>query len=89
MVSLVVREGAVYLVALRDGGCDNDDATFDGFPLLIYIEGCVKPWEKSMKPRAVCRSRGRSYLVALRDGCCGNDDELQVTHRTHVLGNIC
>ena len=42
-----------------------------------------------MKPRAVCRSRGRSYLVALRDGCCGNDDELVVAHRTHVLGNIC
>ena len=27
-------------VAIRDGRCDNDDATFDSFP-LIYIGGCV------------------------------------------------
>ena len=29
------------LVALRDGRCDNDDATFDSFPLL-YTGGCVR-----------------------------------------------
>ena len=40
MVSLVVREGAVFFVALRDGRCDNDDATFDSFPFL-HIGGCV------------------------------------------------
>ena len=27
-------------VAIRDGRCDNDDATFDCFP-LIYIDGCI------------------------------------------------
>ena len=27
-------------VAIRDGRCDNDDATFDSFP-LIYIGGCI------------------------------------------------
>ena len=36
---LVVREGAVCLVALRDGHCDNDDATFDDF--RSYILGDV------------------------------------------------
>ena len=40
VMSLVVRESGVCLVALRDGRCDNDDATFDSFPLL-YIGGCV------------------------------------------------
>ena len=39
VVSLVVREGAVCLVALRDGRCDNDDATFDSF--RSYILGDV------------------------------------------------
>ena len=28
------------LVAIRDGRCDNDDATFDRFPLL-YIGKCI------------------------------------------------
>ena len=32
--------GHSCLVALRDGQCDNGDATFDSFPLL-YIGGCV------------------------------------------------
>ena len=39
VVSLVVREGAVCLVALRDGRCDNDDAGFDNF--RPYILGDV------------------------------------------------
>ena len=37
--ALAVREGAVCLVALRDGRCDNDDATFDSF--RSYILGDV------------------------------------------------
>ena len=32
--------GCSCLVALRDGRCDKDDATFDSLPLL-YIGGCV------------------------------------------------
>ena len=32
--------GCSCLVALRDGRCDNGDATFDSSPLL-YIGGCV------------------------------------------------
>ena len=32
--------GRSYMVALRDGRRDNDDATLDNFPLL-YIERCV------------------------------------------------
>ena len=45
-------------------------------------------WEKSMQPRAACRSREHSYLVALRDGCCDNGDRLVVAHRSHALRNI-
>ena len=45
-------------------------------------------WEKSMQPRAICRSRDRNHLVAPRDGCCDNDDGLVVAHRSHVLRNI-
>ena len=37
VVPLVVREGAVFLVELRDGRCDNDDVTFDSNSFL-YIE---------------------------------------------------
>ena len=37
VVPVVVREGAVCLVALRDGRCDNDDVTFDSISIL-YIE---------------------------------------------------
>ena len=29
-----------FSVAIRDGRCDNDDATFDSLP-LIYIGGCI------------------------------------------------
>ena len=29
-----------YLVEIRDGRCNNDDAAFDSF-LLIYIGGCI------------------------------------------------
>ena len=42
VVSLVVREGAVCLVALRDGRCDNDDATFDSFPFIYIYWGMCK-----------------------------------------------
>ena len=83
MASLFVREGTACLVAFRDGRCDNDDATFDSFPLL-YMS-----WEKPMQARAVCRSRGRSYLVEVRDGCCDNADGLVVAHLLDVLGNMC
>ena len=39
-MSLVVREGAVFLVALCDGRCDNnDDEIFDDF--RSYILGDV------------------------------------------------
>ena len=37
MVPLVVREGAVCLVALRDGRCDIDDAAFDSFSLFNIL----------------------------------------------------
>ena len=37
VVPLVVREGAVCLVTLRDGRCDNDDATFDSFSLFYTL----------------------------------------------------
>ena len=59
MVSLVVREGAVCLVAFRDGRCDNDDATFDSFPLL-YIRGCVTVIGEAEVAACRCRSGGRS-----------------------------
>ena len=39
VVTLVVREGAVCLVALRDGRCDNDDTVFDSFH--SYLMGDV------------------------------------------------
>ena len=40
VVSLIVRESVVCLVALRDGRCDDGDVAFDSFPLL-YILGDV------------------------------------------------
>ena len=64
------------MVALRDGRCDNDDATFDsiifsfiGFSSGIYIMGSVMAVVVPLVVRecAVC-------LVALRDGRCDNDD---------------
>ena len=61
VVSLVVREGAVCLVALRDGCCDNDDVTFNsifsflyiGILCWIYIVGAFwQPWCRSWFERA-------------------------------------
>ena len=31
---------SALLGRIRDGRCDNDDATFDCFP-IIYIDGCI------------------------------------------------
>ena len=54
-MSLVLREGAVCLVALRDGRCDNDDAKFDSFSFIpgIYFGGCVSV--KGEVEAAACR----------------------------------
>ena len=38
VVPLVVQEGAVCLVAPRDGHWDNDEATFDSFRSYILGE---------------------------------------------------
>ena len=51
-VCLVVREGAGCLVALRDGRCDNDDATFDNFRSYI-LGGRVAVIGEAEVPRVV------------------------------------
>ena len=38
VVPLVVREGAVCLVALCDGRCDIDDVTFDSFRSYVLAD---------------------------------------------------
>ena len=45
-VVAVSLRGRSFLVALRDGRCDNDDATFDTFPLL-YIGGVCNSHRRS------------------------------------------
>ena len=65
MVPLVVREGAVCLVALRDGRCDNDDVTFDSIFCRSYTSGFYAEyimWERSGSRGVVRGSRGRSSL---------------------------
>ena len=61
-------------VAIRDGRCDNDDATFDCFP-LIYRRMYKR------HGRSQC-SRGPSSFE-----CCDNDDSFVVTYPLHALGN--
>ena len=51
-------------VAIRDGRCDNDDATFDSFP-LICIGGCISVIGESEVAACRCRS------VALCDEILG------------------
>ena len=58
-VCLVVREGAVCLVALRDGRCDNDDATFDNFRSYI-LGGRVAVIGEAEVAACRCRSSERS-----------------------------
>ena len=50
---LVVQEGAVCLVTLRDGRCDIDDATFDSFSLFYILGDVEASWDKSMQPRVL------------------------------------
>ena len=60
MVPLVVREGAVCLVVVRDGRRDNDDVTFNSISFLyvgilcgIYDVGAFRqPWCRSWFERA-------------------------------------
>ena len=65
MVSLVVREGAVFLVVYYDGRCDDDDATFDSFR-FIYIEGCVTVIGESEVARVVSFKRAQLIRRAMR-----------------------
>ena len=58
-VCLVVREDAVCLVALRDGRCDNDDATFDNFRSYI-LGGRVTVIGEADVAACRCRSSERS-----------------------------
>ena len=76
------------LVAIRNGRCDNDDATFDSFPLLS-IGKWLSVMGEDNAPAGPCRSREHSYLVAFHDVCCCNDDRLVATDRSHALGNTC
>ena len=77
VVSLVVRESAVCLVALRDGRCDNDDVTFDsifsflhiGILCWIYICGSVLAAVVSLVVL-----EGAVHSVAFCDGRCDIDD---------------
>ena len=63
MVSLVVREGAVCLVAPRDGSCDNDDVTFESIRFLyIGILYGIDMWERSGSRGVARGSRGCSLL---------------------------
>ena len=55
----MVREGAVCLVALRDGRCDNDDATFDNFRSYI-LGGRVAVIGEAEVAACRCRSSERS-----------------------------
>ena len=55
----MVREGAVCLVALRDGRCDNDDAKFDNFRSYILV-GRVAVIGKAEVAACRCRSSERS-----------------------------
>ena len=59
VVPLLVREGAVCLVALRDEHCDNDDATFDSFRSYI-LGGSVAVIGEAEVAACGCRSRERS-----------------------------
>ena len=77
-----------YLVASRDGRCDNDDrlvATYRSHALRnICLYGSV------FGNRGVARcSRGRSYLVALRDGCCDNGDATSESITFSYIGILC
>ena len=54
----MVREGAVCLVALRDGRCDNDDATFDNFRSYILGGRVAVIGEAEV---AACRCRSREH----------------------------
>ena len=73
------------MVALRDGRCDNDDATFDSLPLL-YIGGCVTAIEEAEV--AACRLSFKKGAVALSRYAmiyCDNDDGHLVAYRSRVL----
>ena len=91
VVSLVVREGAVCLVALRDGCCDNDDVTFDSIFLFLYI-GILcwiynvgafwQPWCRSWLERA---QFARSRFVT---GAATMTTRHFNSFRSYILGDV-
>ena len=91
VVSLVVRESAVCLVALRDGRCDNDDVTFDsifsflyiGILCWIYIVGAFwQPWCRSWSERA---QFARSRFVT---GAATMTTRHFNSFRSYILGDV-
>ena len=78
------------MVALRDGRCDNDDATFESitFPYVGIL--CEYIMLERSGSRGVARcSRGCSFLVALRDGRCDNDDATFQSVTLPYIGILC
>ena len=62
-----------YLVALRDGCCDNGDRLVVANRSHALRNICQRGERSGSREAARC-SRGRSCLVVFRDGRCDNDD---------------
>ena len=74
-----------YLVASRDGRCDNDDSFVVTYPLHALGKLCYGSGSGSRDVCLVVRE-GAVCLVALRDGRCDNDDATFDNFRSYILG---
>ena len=81
--------GRSYLVALRDGYCDNGDATSESitFSYIGILCGIYDIGAFCSRGIARC-SRARSCLVAIRDGRCDNGDATFDSFHSYILGDV-
>ena len=77
-----------FLVAPRDGCCDNDDRLVATYRSHALRNMCLHGSVSGSRDVVRC-SRGRSYLVTLRGGCCDNDDAISESTTFSYIGILC